>query len=88
MLTNKQKNAAFPCTVTAGQTDRGHDNSPFEAISFNNRDGKYLRTRHRTRDKAMKRLVGNHLHSERSLTDHTERRNDRGQIIPPITTYP
>lgn len=72
MLTQKQMNAAFPCTVTAGMTDRGNLNSPFEAVSFNSRKGEYLRTRHGTRAKAMKRLAGNVLHSERSMTDYTD----------------
>lgn len=46
-------------------------NGAFEAISFNNRTGRYVRTFHHSRAKAEKRLDGNRWHTYKSIVDHT-----------------
>lgn len=69
-------------TETSGEIDRGHATSPFEAISFNNRTGEYLRTRHQLEKLAMKRLQGNRRHSNKHIVDHTERFDEGKRRLP------
>jgi hypothetical protein len=45
-------------------------NGPWEAVSFNNRTGLYMRTHHDSREKAEKRLAGNPRHGNHHIIDH------------------
>lgn len=69
----RKQSRAIPHTVTAGHTDRGKATSLFEAVSFNRFWGEYIRTRHLTEEKAMRRLRGNARHTQRHMIDHNER---------------
>lgn len=74
-------------TEVSGEIDRGKAASPFEAISFNNRKGEYLRTRHADEAAALARLRGNARHSHRHMVDHTERKADNGALLSPRVVH-